>query len=173
VFADEQRTPLLERPLFLINCNLPEDSLRQAYPELYDYLQTGLEAVATRYLCKSKRLWYQQEQREPAPILCTYMGRGTKDSELPFRFILNHSRAIATNSYLMLYPRDTLAGELNTDSKQLQELWRGLNGLAPGALTSEGRVYGGGLRKIEPKELGEVICTAGFGNPQPQIFQTT
>jgi hypothetical protein len=28
-----------------------------------------------------------------------------------------------------------------------------LNGIAPDILHSEGRVYGGGLQKIEPKEL--------------------
>jgi hypothetical protein len=38
----------------------------------------------------------------------------------------------------------------------LDRVWRVLNGLTPAALIEEGRVYGGGLHKLEPKELGNV-----------------
>ncbi|MCL2654576.1 MAG: Eco57I restriction-modification methylase domain-containing protein [Coriobacteriia bacterium] len=171
VFADTDGNPLIESPLFLVNCDLPEHRIKELYPELYAYLATGVGTVSERYLCKSKKFWYQQEQREPAPILCTYMGRGTKDSELPFRFILNHSKALVTNSYLMLYPRESAPELCGDKSSPIKTVWHELNRLSPDALISEGRVYGGGLRKIEPKELGEVICSFAFGRTQPQLFQ--
>ena len=44
---------------------------------------------------------------EPAPFVCTYMGR---NRERPFRFIWNHSTATAANVYLLLYPREAVAG---------------------------------------------------------------
>jgi hypothetical protein len=155
--ADSYGNPLIENPQFLINCGLPEHQLKDAFPELYEYLQAGIDTVAERYLCKSKRIWYQQEQRRPAPILCTYMGRGAKGSDTPFRFILNHSKAIATNSYLLMYPKALYEESSSFDMLSIFTIWRELNELPPSVLTSEGRVYGGGLRKIEPKELGRVI----------------
>ena len=171
ILADSDGNPLIDNPLFLINCSLPEHQIREKYPELYEYLQNGLETVAGRYLCKSKRYWYQQEQRKPAPILCTYMGRGTRDTGRPFRFILNHSDAIATNSYLMLYPKEMHCMP-SLYATTIESIWNELSNLSPNALTSEGRIYGGGLRKIEPKELGEVIYGSSFAPQQLQVFQT-
>jgi hypothetical protein len=157
ILADYDNNPLLDNQLFLINCNLPEDQIKDTYPELYSYLQTGIDSVADRYLCRSKHHWYQQEQRLPAPILCTYMGRSSQGSGSPFRFILNQSRAVATNTYLMLYPNETYFEESLFGALDIRAVWEKLNALPPNALTCEGRVYGGGLQKIEPKELGEVI----------------
>jgi hypothetical protein len=166
IFANECGDPIVENPLYLINCDLPERQIETMYPELLDYLKTGNDTVANRYLCKTKKHWYQQEQRESAPILCTYMGRGNRIDRAPFRFILNHSRAIATNSYLMLYPRDEYKTALQRNPQLLKGLWQTLNDLPSDFLTTEGRVYGGGLKKIEPKELGEVVCSSDLTQAQ-------
>jgi hypothetical protein len=40
------------------------------------------------------------------------------------RFILNHSRATATNVYLMLYPEPTLAKTLSDQLELLKEVCR-------------------------------------------------
>ncbi len=84
------------------------------------------------------------------------MGRGNDEHTAPFRFILNHTNAIATNSYLMLYPKATLQEAITQTPDILYEGWKALSNITADDLESEGRVYGGGLKKIEPKELSYV-----------------
>lgn len=153
--ADRAGVPLLDRRLFLIDCDLPEDEVRRHHPTLWAYLQTGLEDVASRYLCRSRRHWYVQERRPAAPLLCTYMGRSDHAGR-PFRFLLNHSRATATNVYLMLYPSPLLASLLHGRPALLRQLWQALNAIGRNTLLGNGRVYGGGMHKLEPKELAGV-----------------
>lgn len=155
VNADGAGVPLLERRLFLLDCDLPEEAVRLGHPELWAYLQTGVEGVATRYLCRSRRYWYAQERRPAAPIVCTYIGRSDHDGR-PFRFLLNHSKATATNVYLMLYPQPLLAHHLGRNPAALRRLWQALNTIGRDTLLGNGRVYGGGMHKLEPKELANV-----------------
>ena len=78
----------------------------------------------------------------------------------PDRFILNHSMATAANVYLMLYPKEGLARALRNDPDMKRRIWTFLNDISPTAMLNEGRVYGGGLHKLEPKELGNVPAAA-------------
>ncbi len=158
--ADQGGIPILDRQLFLLDCRLPEEKLKAKYPKLWEYLEGGRGDVAKRYLCRSRKIWYFQEERAPAPILCTYMGRNDTKSGRPFRFILNHSQAIAANVYLLLYPKPILANAVTRDRTLLRQVWRVLNDLCPESLLGEGRVYGGGLHKLEPNELANVDAAA-------------
>ncbi|MBP9663774.1 MAG: Eco57I restriction-modification methylase domain-containing protein [Pyrinomonadaceae bacterium] len=154
--SDSNGNPLLESRLYLINCPLGESEVQQDFPALWRYLSAGKDALAEKYLCKTRKLWYLQEQRKPARFLCTYMGRGGKLDDRPVRFLLNRSNAVVTNSYLMLYPRPFLERILSDDPHTELELWRGLNDISGESLKAEGRVYGGGLHKLEPSELGNL-----------------
>lgn len=87
--ADAQDVPLLDKRLFLLDCDLPEEDVRRRHPALWVCLQSGKELVARRYLCRSRRPWYAQERRAAAPIVCTYIGRSDHGG-MPFRFLLNH-----------------------------------------------------------------------------------
>jgi len=158
--ADQGGMPILDPQLFLLDCRLPEAKLKAKYPKLWEYLEEGRGDVAKRYLCRSRKVWYFQEERAPAPILCTYMGRSDTKSGRPFRFILNHSQAIAANVYLLLYPKPILAEAVARNRTLLRHVWRVLNNLCPESLLGEGRVYGGGLHKLEPNELANVDATA-------------
>ncbi len=158
--ADPDGLPVLDRQLFLLDCRLPEAEVRKRFPTLWAYLQSGKGTVSERYLCRSRRVWYSQEERPPAPMLCTYIGRGNAKNGRPFRFILNHSKATAANVYLLLYPKPMLAREISKDRSVLRRVWEILNSLSPKSLLGEGRVYGGGLYKLEPKELGNVDAIA-------------
>lgn len=152
--ADSVGNPVLERQLFLLSCHLLESEVMQNQT-LWKYLQRGIETgISDRYLCRHRTPWYSQENRPPAPFLCTYMGRQNTSRGKPFRFILNHSKATATNVYLMLYPKPALEKALSNKPERLKQVWQALNQISDETLMGEGRVYGGGLHKLEPKELG-------------------
>ena len=82
------------------------------------------------------------------------MGR-SGEGKNAFRFILNHSKAIAANVYLMLYPKPALARILHGRPELLRTIWAAMNDISWDALLNVGRVYGGGLHKMEPRELAE------------------
>ncbi len=154
IFADAQGNPNLKHKLFLLTCKQPPEELRINYPSVWNYLQQGVEAgIPERYLCKHRSLWYLQETRYSTKFLCTYMGRHQSKNGKPFRFILNHSKAIAPNVYLMMYPKQHLATLLAADPELLQSVWKALNSIPVQSLIHEGRVYGDGLHKLEPREL--------------------
>lgn len=157
--SDRAGVPLLDKRLFLIDCDRPEDEVARDYPDLWAYLQTGVDRVASGYLCRSRRFWYAQERRPAAPIVCTYIGRSDHERR-PFRFLLNNSQATATNVYLMLYPQPLLAARLTENPAALRPLWESLNAIGRETLLGNGRVYGGGMHKLEPRELANVPADA-------------
>jgi predicted RNA methylase len=156
VNADENGWPLIDRRLFLLNCRLPEQEVEDCYPALWAYLQAGMaKGVHEGYLSLHRSPWYVQEDRPPSPFLTTYMSRQGGGGK-GFRFILNHSNATAANVYLMLYPKPPLARALSEHAELAREMWRALKEITAATLIGNGRVYGGGLHKLEPKELGHV-----------------
>jgi adenine-specific DNA-methyltransferase len=144
--------PRVSPQLCLLDCGLPEEEIRTKFPRLLAYLETAPEAVLRSTLVRSRRPWYRQEQRQPSQFLCTYMGRGSKNC-VPLRFLWNKSDAIATNTYLMLYPRKALDRLVTEQPDALERVFALLKEIRSEDLFINGRVYGGGLHKIEPKEF--------------------
>lgn len=148
----ENGLPVVDRQLFLFCCNLSEDILRREYPKVWEYICVGYErGVQDGYICSRRTPWYSCEEREPASIIMPYMGRSETNNQM-FRFILNSSSAITTNVYLLLYPKPQYV-QCMRDESVLLDVWRELNAIPTETLSRNGRFYGGGLRKIEPKEL--------------------
>jgi hypothetical protein len=83
------------------------------------------------------------------------MGR-SRNGKRPFRFIWNRSQATAHNVYLMLYPKGPFLKALTADPALAGRVFEALQDITPAQLMSEGRVYGGGLHKVEPKELAQI-----------------
>jgi len=160
VDSDSRGLPRIDRPHVLIDCSLPADEVRRCYPRLWAYLSGGAaRGIRDRYLCRHRDPWYAQERRLPAPLLCTCMGR-RKGDRPTFRFILNHSQAVAANGYLMLYPRPPLAQAIAGDRTRLRAVWQALASADAESLIGVGHVYGGGLHKVEPRELAAASAAA-------------
>jgi predicted RNA methylase len=156
--------PAVSPRVYLLDCSEPEDRIKSRWPRFYEYLRKGRkEGIADSYLASHRKLWYSQEQRPPAPFLCTYMGR-SQNGRPPFRFIWNRSQATAHNVYLMLYPKGPLQKALENHPELEKQVFRALQQITPSQLVSEGRVYGGGLHKVEPKELAQI--------PAREVLQT-
>lgn len=142
--------------LYLLDCAEPEERIKSTWPRFHEYLETGKrEKIHQAYLASHRAPWYSQEQRPPAPFLCTYMGR-SRNGKHPFRFIWNRSQATAHNVYLMLYPRGQLRAALKAHPELHVNVFEALQRITPAQLLSESRVYGGGLYKVEPKELAQI-----------------
>jgi len=125
--------------------NIPQDREEESLPQaLRDYLRSCPEKVRNSYTARHRKRWYSIERRDPAPVVCTYMSRS---NEQPFRFVRNKSNAVVTTAYLCLYPNSALT------EAELDGLCDSLNAIPPTTLINSGREYGGGLRKLEPKEL--------------------
>lgn len=159
VESGENGMPVLPVKYLLLDVRMELEELKVRDPLLYDYLVNAPEEVPTGYLCSKRKPWYTQERREPSPLLCTYMSRNSNGNI--FRFIRNRSQAIASNSYLMLYVRK----EVLLPDESLDRLHLFLNDLDASILIESGRVYGGGLHKLEPKELMSIkVPSSLLGN---------
>lgn len=151
VEGDSDGYAKVDPKLAMIDCDLPEDEVQRRFPEFWRYLEQGIaKGVKETYLASGRKPWYSQERREAAPFICTYMGRNL---DVPFRFIWNKSRASATNVYLMLYPKPALRVAMESDSTLAQRVFEVLQSIHLDSFLANGRVYGGGLRKMEPREL--------------------
>jgi adenine-specific DNA-methyltransferase len=83
------------------------------------------------------------------------MGRGS-NGKPPLRFIWNKSQAIATNTYLLRYPRAPLADILSRYPAVGRNLFSALQQTATNGVSDHARVHAGGLLKIEQRELSRV-----------------
>lgn len=156
VRATHGGAPEVNPHLYLLDCPLPENEVKARWPRFNEYLEKGrAENIHASYLTSRRSPWYSQERRPPAPFLCTYMGR-TANGKGPFRFVWNRSRATAHNVYLMLYPKDPLRSVLEHHPELEADVFEALQQIHPEQIINEGRVYGGGLHKVEPKELAQI-----------------
>ncbi len=154
---DGNGDPDIERRRYLLDCDLLPEEVQSSYPGLWAYLLEGKSrGISDCYICSHRKVWYQQEKRKPPLFLTTYMGRSSSKRKNPFRFILNKSQTIATNVYIYLYPKPALKKMLDADSERINFFHKLLNNLDPKNLIQNGRTYGGGLHKMEPKELASL-----------------
>jgi len=111
------------------------------------YIRKGEEAhLNERSLVKTRKRWYEMEQRQIPPILYTYLSRTRS------RFILNKTGALALNTFLLVYPYP----DISSDEISLKALLAVLNSrTTKNNLRQVGRSYGGDTLKLEPRQLDE------------------
>ncbi len=147
--------PVIKNKRFVLDTNLPLPEIKIKYPNLYSYLLYGEDlGVRERYLVKKRKIWYKQECRAPAPFYCTYIARNNGGSF--FRFIWNKSDMIATNNFLMLYPKQVLLFAMEQGAISQGEVFRALTKISSETFLGESRQYAAGMAKLEPSELGNI-----------------
>lgn len=60
---------------------------------------------------------------------------------------------LSTNVYLLLYPINGMAEMLNEDPDGYARVFKTLKQIKVEEIMDNGRVYGGGLYKVEPKKI--------------------
>jgi hypothetical protein len=70
--------------------------------------------------------------------------------------LLRLTAVAAHNVYLLLYPKGSLQSALTQQPTVAMNVLEALQRITQTQLLSEGRVYGGGLHKLEPRELAQI-----------------
>jgi hypothetical protein len=157
--ADDDGLPQIESQLVLIDCSLFQEVVKKQYPLLWKYYLQGIDlGIHKRYLTSKRNPWYKQEYRQPAQFLATYMGR-TVNGTLSLRFIWNTSKATVTNAYHTIYPKPQLAIYLQQKPEACRKIFELLNQITATELIDKGRTHGGGLHKVEPRELYQLTLS--------------
>jgi adenine-specific DNA-methyltransferase len=114
--------------------------------ELKTYLEYGMKMnVHKRYIPSHRKVWYWVDKREPAPILALVFSRDR------MRFIFNKAGVLNLTPFHCVYPSFK-------DELKLKALLAYLNSnICQKIATLRGRIYGTGLRKLEPKDLEELL----------------
>lgn len=108
------------------------------------YLRWGRKQLNadSGYLASNRKPWYSLEKRGDCPILFSYMNRKNP------RFIRNHAKAVPLNTFLIVEPKDGIDPD---------ELCAALNShFVRDQLAHDRRNYGGGLWKLEPREVEDL-----------------
>ena len=110
------------------------------------YIQEGVaRGLPDRYLLTSRSPWYRMERRSPAPIWSAVFNRER------LRFIYNKARVHNLTTFHGVFPH-------GLTEEQTVGLVALLNSPMVQSLAAEQvRVYGGGLRKFEPKDLLSIL----------------
>jgi hypothetical protein len=56
----------------------------------------------------------------------------------------------------MLYPKGPMKDALTRHPELAEKVFEEMQSIEPAQFLSEGRVYGGGLHKVEPRELAQI-----------------
>lgn len=127
------------RPSHLINFSGELSAAEQAYVQLGEN-----EGLHKRYLTQKRSPWYSNEKIHVAPIWAAVFGREC------MRFIANSARVANLTAFHGIYP-------LRSDSTFVNALAAALNSnVVQDTMKCEMRVYGGGLNKVEPRDLLEI-----------------
>jgi adenine-specific DNA-methyltransferase len=112
---------------------------------LQKYLDFGVQqGVHERYLTRHRQPWFLTEERDPAPVWVTVFGRKG------LRFVSNRPRIWNLTAFHCVYPEFE-------DENLIKALMAYLvSKHAASMVLAQWRVYGDGLVKMEPKDVGRI-----------------
>ena len=142
VFTPDKFSSLVdsERRCYLLNPG-------QLGPSLPDYLQIGERlGIPQRHLPSHRPVWYLPEKRPPADIWVAVFSRET------VKYILNTSGARNLTCFHGLYAKPDCKNLSPLVTLYLNSKW------GSGAFAQVNRFYGGGLNKLEPKDVEALPC---------------
>lgn len=130
------------KKVWLFSCDLPKEHL--AGTNALHYVEQGEKMKYNdRYLTSHRQPWYRPERRSPSKIILTYMSNGNP------RFIYNEAKIMTLNAFLCVYP----SKDAGMNDEKVKALLSYLNSSCfKSNLPYLGRIYSGGLLKIEPGE---------------------
>jgi len=155
--ADKKGDPEPQSELWLIDTTDPLESIEARSSKFGFYLRSIREKASQSALVRRREPFYSQERR-PSPVLAfVYMAKSDVPSTR--RFIANYSSSAILNNYLALYPKAFLQDKLSSEPDLLRKIHEALGQISVTELMVQGRMYGHGLLKLEPKELQHVRLT--------------
>lgn len=128
---------------------LDREVIGHKYPNLEEYLKWGEDNdIDKKYITSHRKVWYQQEIRKSPDYIFGNIFNAKRLERA--RFVkVDTDRIIATNSFLLIY--------LKPEFKNMKDiLFDKLTKVPHSQFLEIGRVYGGGMVKVEPKELLEL-----------------
>jgi len=137
------------KKVWLVSSDLSKDALYDT--NLLRYIKRGeTKGLHRRYLTSSRQPWYSSEKRNSSPIIFTYMSRKQP------RFISNEAKILVLNTFHFVYPEEKVI----KTRMQLKAFLACLNSNQTFSLLKQvGRIYSGGLLKVEPRELERLPVT--------------
>ncbi|MFX0066288.1 MAG: class I SAM-dependent DNA methyltransferase [Candidatus Hermodarchaeota archaeon] len=128
--------------------------------EIMKYLIYGKEKkIDQRYLTRHRSRWFFIEKRTPAPVLCKVFNRGE------IQFILNETNCLHLTSFHGIYPH-------YSDYRILKALILFLSSEIGEKMVMQNlRIYGGGLKKMEPRDVENVQVPDFFLCSNDELIQ--
>jgi adenine-specific DNA-methyltransferase len=152
VLGGADGTPVMEKPKWLIDTDLPMDQLKRLAPRLADYLEANSGLALQSALVRRRVPFYSQESQSSPRFVFGYMAK-TKEMVGNDRFFLNLSQGRVLNNFLVLEATPTLQDRLDTDISLGRCLLSALRLVSQDDLERHGRRYASGLLKLEPSDL--------------------
>ena len=122
------------------------DPIHKLSLEEKEFIKKGEDQKINKlYLTSKRKIWFQQEQRKSSPIWIPVFNRKN------IKFILNETNCLVLTSFHNIYP----SVFLNKDEITALVGLLNLNDMKE-YIMSQKRVYGGGLIKIEPKDILDI-----------------
>lgn len=114
--------PDVDQRLVMLHTSLSPAIIAEQYPKVAHYIKEAeSQGIATKAEFASREHWYALPDRPSPPILCA------ANPDQPCCFILNMSRALATDQYLAFYPKPHLATAISRNALLLGQIWSLLN----------------------------------------------